>query len=177
MDHLLFLLLLWPQVANAAPDIPALPGVYLRSGDLQWIRVEPASLADTRTKGLELFLEAGGIERPDITIVYRGARAPMQLSVPRPTLYVRGIGSPADAVMVQLTRRKDSRTLQTSASAVASDNKGGFRKKEIQSATVTVFADDAFSVTPDKDLKPGEYLLLLSLTHPGFDFGITPPKK
>jgi hypothetical protein len=172
-----FLLLLLLQAANAAPAIPASPGVYFRSGDSQWVKIESASLADTRTKGLELFLETGGLYSPDMTIIYQGARAPMQLTVLRPTLYVRGIGSPSDAIMVQLTRRKDSRTLQTSASAVASDNKGGFRKKEIQSATVTVFADDAFSVTPDKDLKPGEYLLLLSLTHPGFDFGITPPKK
>ena len=177
MSHLGFLLLLLLQAAKPAPAIPASPGVYLRSGDAQWIKIEPASLADTQTRGMDLFILTDGLYSPEMTIVYRGAAAPLQLSVPRPTFYVRGIGSPGNAVMVQLTRRKDSRTVQTSASAVASDNKGGFRKKEIQSATVTAFADDAFSVTPDNDLKPGEYLLLLSLTHPGFDFGIAGPKK
>jgi hypothetical protein len=170
-----FLLLLLLQAAKPAPDIPASPGAYLRSGDSQWTRIEPASLADTRTKGMDLFLQTGGFYNPDITIVFRGARAPLQISVPRPTFYIRGIGSARDALIVQVTSRKDSRTLQTSASAVATDNKGGFRKKEIQSATVTIYADDSFSIEPDKDLKSGEYLLLLSLTHVGFDFGILPP--
>ncbi len=179
MNYLGFLLLLLMQAAKPAPapDIPASAGVYLRSGDSQWTRIEPASLADTRTKGLELFLQTGGFYNPDMTIVYRGARAPLQIPVSRPTFYVRGIGSARDVIIVQVTSRKDSRTLQTSASAVAADNKGGFRKKEIQSTMVTVYADDSFSITPDKDLKSGEYLLLLSLTHVGFDFGIILPKK
>jgi hypothetical protein len=177
MNYLGFLLLLLLQAAKPAPDIPASAGVYFRSGDSQWIRIEPAFLADTRTKGLELFIQTGGFYNPDMTIVYRGARAPLQIPLSRPTFYVRGIGSAQDAIIVQLTSRKDSRTLQTSASAVASDNKGGFRKKEIQSTTVTVHADDSFSITPDNDLRSGEYLLLLSLTHAGFDFGIAPPKK
>jgi hypothetical protein len=179
MGYLSFFLLLLLQAAKPAPapDIPASPGVHLRSGDSQWIRIEPASLVDTRTKGMDLFLQTGGFYNPDMTIVYRGARAPMQISEPRPTFYVRGIGSARDAIIVQLTGRKDSRTLQTSASAVAADNKGGFRKKEIQSLTGTVYADDSFSITPDRDLKSGEYLLLLSLTNVGFDFGINTPRK
>ena len=177
MSYAGFLVLLLLQAAKPAPDIPASPGVYVRAVDSQWIRIEPASLVDTQTKGVDLFIQTDGFYSPEMTIVYRGAAAPLRLSVARPTFYVRGIGSPSNAIMVQLTRRKDSRTLQTSASAVATDNKGGFRKKEIQSATVTTYTDDTFSVTPDRDLKPGEYLLLLSLTHAGFDFGISLPKK
>jgi hypothetical protein len=178
MNYSGFLLLLLQAVSpQPAPGLPDSPGVYFQQVGPTWKKVEPASLADTRTKGMDLFIQTGGFFSPNMTIVYKGSRAPTQISLPRPTFYVRRLGSPRDVILVQLTPKKDSRTLQTSANEVASDNKGGFNRKEIQSATVTAHAEDLFSITPDKDLKPGEYLLLLSLTDAGFDFSITLPKK
>jgi hypothetical protein len=168
------MLCLLTQTAQPAPpsDLPAAPGVYHRQDGARWAVIEPAVIADTKTKGMDLFLETGGFYSPDLTVIYQGAQAPTPIPETRPVFYVRGIGSAKDAVIVLLTRKKDSRTLQTSAAAAASDNKGGFVKKDIRNVTVTVFSDNSFAVTPDDPLKPGEYLLLLGLAHAGFDFGV-----
>jgi hypothetical protein len=80
-------------------------------------------------------------------------------------------------MIVQLSRRKDSRTVESSSSAAAVDNKGGFKQKDIRNVTVTINTDDSFSVTPSAELKPGEYLLLFGHTDLAFDFGIQPAKK
>jgi hypothetical protein len=80
-------------------------------------------------------------------------------------------------MIILVTRKKDSRTLQSSSNAAGVDNKGGFKKRDIQSVTVTIYADNSYAVIPDADLKPGEYLLLLGFAHAGFDFGIVPAKR
>jgi hypothetical protein len=43
--------------------------------------------------------------------------------------------------------------------------------------TVTVYKDDSFSVTPEQNLQPGEYLLVFGHANTGFDFGIAKPSN
>jgi hypothetical protein len=178
MSYLGLLLILAVQAAKPvpAPDMPAGPGVYVRQVDSHWAKIEPASLADTKSNGLGLFIESGGFYSPNMTVVYKGARAPAQIAVARPTFFVRGVGSAGEVTMVLLTRKRDTRTLETSAADASADNKGGFRKRDLQGVTAMEYADGSYSITPDHDLKSGEYLLLLGLAYAGYDFGVIQAK-
>ena len=179
MISLVFLLALLNQVPKPAPvpGMPVAPGVYYKQTDGQWFKLEYAVMADMKGKGLGGFLETDGYLKLDITVSYPGAQARLQIPTPRPAFFVRATGAAKDAMIVQLTRGKDRRTIQTSSSATSLENKGGFKKQEIQHVNVVVYADESFSVTPQDDLKPGEYLLVFGYANTGFDFGITRPKK
>ena len=167
------------QAAKPAP-VPGLPtpaGVYIRQDDAKWIKLDQPVTAKSKTKGMGLFIETDGLSGLGMTTVYYGAEASLEISATRPILYVRGAGSPKEAVIVQLTRKKDSRLLQTSKSDATVENKGGFRKADIRRVTVSVYSDDSFSVTPENELKPGEYLLLFGNSGGAFEFGITAAKR
>lgn len=179
MNCLSLLLLVLAQGAKPAPvpGMPAAAGVYYRQGDARWIKLESPAMADMKTRGMGLFIQTDGLSNLGMTAVYRGAQAPVRISDARPTFYVRGAGSAKDAMIVQLTRKKDSRTLQTSSSDATVENKGGFKKEEIHKVTVTAYSDESFSVTPEEALKPGEYLIVFGYATAGFDFGIDLGKK
>ena len=179
MAILSLLLVLVAQTEKAAlpPGMPTVPGVYCRQGDLPWTKMESAAVSDMKTKGMDSFIRTDGYMNLNMTIIYAGSRAPLQITAPRPAFYVRGLGFAKDAVIAQLSRAKDSRTLQTVSSAGGVDNKLGVKKSELRSSTVTVYADDSFSIVPDEDLKPGEYILLFGNANTGYDFAITTPKR
>lgn len=175
----LVLLFLSMQAAKPAP-VPGMPeaaGVYFRQDDAQWIKIEPAAMADMKSKGMGDFLDTAGYTNLDVIVTYQGAQAKLQIAAQRPTFYVRGVGSAKDAMIVHLTRKKDNRTVRTASSAATTENRGGFRKEEIEPVTITIYSDDSFSVAPDQDLKPGEYLLAFSYANAGFDFGVNRAKK
>ncbi len=167
------------QAAKPAPvqGLPTPAGVYYRGGDGKWIKLDQPVTAKSKTKGMGLFIETDGLSDVDMTTVYYGAEASLEISNLRPILYVRSVGSPKDAVIVQLTRKKDTRVLQTSKSDATVENKGGFKRADIRRVTVTVYSDESYSVTPENELKPGEYLLLFGNSGGAFEFGITAARK
>ena len=179
MSLLLMLLFLSMQAEKPAPPqgMPSDPGVFLRQSDGQWLKLAQVPAAEMKTKGLGTYLETDGLSNLAVTIVYKGAKAPLQIASARPTLYVRGVGSAADAMIVKFSRQKESRTLQSSSSAGNVENRGGFNRKDIQMTSVLIYSDHSFSVTPQQDLKPGEYLFLFGFANSGFDFGVVPAKK
>jgi hypothetical protein len=174
---LLLVLVVQAEKAPLPPGMPTAPGVYCRQGDLPWTKMESATVSDMKTKGMDTFIRTDGYMNLSMTIIYAGSRAPLQIAALRPAFYVRGAGAAKDAVIAQLSRAKDSRTLQTVSSAGGVDNKLGIKKNELRNSTVIVYADDSFSVVPDEDLKPGEYVLLFGSANTGYDFAVTTPKK
>jgi hypothetical protein len=179
MRFLGLMLLCLMQLAKPAP-VPGLPeaaGVYFRQDNTEWIKIETAVMAAMKSKGMGEFLETDGYTNLDMLVTYEGAQAKLQIPMPRPTLYVRGAGSAKDAMIVSLTRKKDSRTVRTASSVATVENRAGFRKDEIQRVTVTVYSDNSFAVTPEQDLKPGEFALVFGFANAAYDFGITRPKK
>jgi hypothetical protein len=174
---LLLVLVAQAEKAPLPPGMPTAPGVYCRQGDLPWTKMESATVSDMKTKGMDTFIRTDGYMNLSMTIIYAGSRAPLQIAALRPAFYVRGAGAAKDAVIAQLSRAKDSRTLQTVSSAGGVDNKLGIKKNELRNSTVIVYADDSFSVVPDEDLKPGEYVLLFGSANTGYDFAVTTPKK
>jgi hypothetical protein len=159
------------------PGLPEAAGVYFRQSNTVWIKLETAVMAAMKSKGMGEYLETAGYTSLDMLVTYAGAQAKVQFPVPKPIFYVRGAGSSKDAMIVSLTRKKDSRTVQTATSAATVENRAGFKKDEIRSVIVTVYSDNSFSVTPEQNLKPGEYALVFGFANAAYDFGITRPQK
>ena len=107
-----------------------------------------------------------------MNIACRGPRATMRILLPKPMFYVRGIGPAKDAMLIRLTEKKDSRVFKTSFSNVTVENKGGYRKGDISKLDAIQYPDGSFSVSPEKALAPGEYLLVFSSASTAYDFGI-----
>jgi hypothetical protein len=157
--------------------MPADKGVYHRQDDGGWARLNPARIGEVNAEGVELFIDTGGYTSLGMKGVLEAARASFRISTPRPVFYVRGVGIPEDALLIQLKRERNRRIYQTSSADAAIDNKGGFRKKDIRKTAVIVYSDTFFSVTPEQALKPGEYLLLFGYANAGYDFGIDAAEK
>jgi len=170
------LLLLQTTQAAPPPGIPDPPGVYFRQDEKSWTSLQKAVISATTADGLELFVETGGYTDLGLEAVIQGAKARARFFTPRPTLYVRGAGTPADLTIIQLSRKKRSRTFRTSSGDSTLGNKAGFRKEDIRKISARAYSDGTFSVIPDTDLKPGEYLLVFRDAGNSFDFGIEPKK-
>jgi hypothetical protein len=174
MNSLSVLLWFVFQLAKAAP-VPGLPteeGVYYRPDGAKWVHLAPAPVADTKTRGLGMYIETDGLTNLEMSIVCRGAQASLRISNPKPTFYVRGIGPSNDMMLVQLTRKKNSRTIRTSSSDSTVTNKEGFRRTDVRKLKLTEYTDGTYSATPEENLKKGEYLLVFGTATAGFDFGI-----
>jgi hypothetical protein len=171
---IIFLFLLQTVKPDPMPGVPAETGIYCRLGNA-WKRLEPAAMADMKAKGVGLFLETDGLTGLDLTIHYQGPQAKVQVREPKPTFFARGVGAANTAMIVQLSVKKDSRTIQTSSLDATLNNKGGFKKEAIRSVSVIVYKDDSFSISPEQSLRPGEYLLVFGPANTGFDFGVARP--
>ncbi len=174
MSALSLLVLLLAQAPKPPPvaGLPAPDGVYYRQGYGKWVKLTPAPVTNMKTKGMGTFIDTEGLSNLGMQVVYKGPRAAVQIEERLPTFYARGTGSSADIVLVQLTQRKDSRSIHASSAAATIENKGGFRKDDIRKVTVTVYSDGSFSITPEAELKPGEYLLAFGYATTGYDFGV-----
>jgi hypothetical protein len=161
------------QVGQSAqtPQIPAVPGIYFMQDDGKWVGIPKAS-AEARAKGLALFVETGGYTNLGTDVALPGAKSAIRIAAPRPVFYVREVGRSKDVILIQLKQKGESRTFRTSSGDATVENKNGFRKADIRKAAVTEYPDGTFSITPERELKPGEYMLVLGDTAAGFDFGI-----
>jgi hypothetical protein len=162
------------QVLDSNPShaVPQAPGIYYRQNDEDWISLRPAVIADASAKGMELFVYTGAYTDLTMSITCLGPRSSVRIPPGKPAFYVRGIGPAKDAMLVRLKKKKESRTFKTTFSSVTVENKGGFNKKDIYKLTVSDLPDGSFSVSPEKDLTPGEYLLVFGNASTAYDFGI-----
>lgn len=168
---ILFIFLAQSAKPEPPPGLPAEEGIYIRQAG-GWDKLQPASMDEMKPKGVGLFLETDGLTGLDLTMNYPGAHAGLQIATRQPVFYVRGAGPAKDALIVELSQKKDSRTIKTSSLDATVENKGGFRKADIRRVAVTEYSDGSFSVTPVEILKPGEYLLVFGHAITGRDFGI-----
>jgi hypothetical protein len=173
MQHLgiLFLFLQVAQTATA-PGIPAPPGVYYLQDYGKWASLAVAPIAKTTTKGLDLFVETGGYTNLETDVICQGARAATRFLVSRPAFYVRGIASANDAALIEFKQEKEKRTFHKSSANVTAENRLGVRKSAVRKTTVITYPGGIFSITPEAQLKPGEYLLVLGDAAKSYDFGI-----
>jgi len=171
-----WLLLFQAAPPSPVPRIPDSPGVYYCQGDRACISLPKAPILETRTKGLELFVDTGGYSNLGINVTCSGAKASTRISVPKPTFYVRAVGPSSDIMIIQLTKKSQSRTFHTSSGSSTVENKEGFKKTDIRKTAVAAYSEGVVSVRPEVDLKAGEYLLVVGTPENSFDFGIDPGK-
>ncbi len=173
MTFLLMILALAQTPKPAPPQgMPAGPGVFYAQSSGKWTKLDPAFVDHSKVKGMDAYIDTDGYTALNMTYEYLGASAPLQLTGRQPVFYARGVGSPQYAQIVQLAKKRNSRTIRTVAQEMSVSNRGGFKRDEIRPVTVTALSDGSYSITPVNDLKPGEYLLALGSAVTGFDFGI-----
>lgn len=179
MSHLALLLCLFLQESKPAPiaGAPAAAGIYFRQAESQWQTMEAAAMADMKSKGISDFINTAGYTNLAMVVTYRGVRAGLQIPAAKPAFFVRGAGSAKDAMIIALAPSQDTRSVRTDSAAASVGNRAGFRKEDIRNVTATIFSDGSFLVTPDDDLKPGEYALVFGFPNTAYDFGITRSKK
>jgi hypothetical protein len=85
--------------------------------------------------------------------------------------------SERDIVLVRFDKKKDHRELQMTSGASVFTFKAGFSKEKTPDIVVNRISESVFTITPQQDLAPGEYLLTFGLGASGFDFGITVVQK
>jgi hypothetical protein len=177
MQYLCVLVFFFSQLADLSPipDLPSAPGIYFHRKDAQWSNLQTIHLSGMKTKGLKQYMQTEGYIRFKTDFVCNGAHAPIRIADPRPVFYVRSIGSPANAMLVQFTQKKNLRLVHASPSEATIDNKIGFKREIICKVRIDAYSDKSFSITPQGNLKPGEYLLIFGNMTTGYDFGIDKP--
>jgi hypothetical protein len=173
---ILILYLVQAAISTPVPAVPDASGVYYLQDKANWISLHPAVFSDAKAQGMKLFVDTGGYTNLGMNVTCPGARASVRMPVRKPTLYIRGVGSAKDAMVVRLKQKKDSRVFKTSFSNVTVQNKAGFQKKDIRKLRAVEYPDGSFSVTPEEELAPGEYLLVFGSPASGYDFGIDEAK-
>jgi hypothetical protein len=171
--YLCLLLLLLLQLPSAPSDMPPDPGIYFRQA-AKWLGLKTAQVSGTDTKGLGAYIQTGGFTSLQMDVECLGPRSLTRIPVPKPVFYVRGIGLPGDALIVRFDKKKNSRNVRAILSDSNSANKAGFTKNSIRRVDTAIFPDKSFSITPQEELKPGEYLLTFGKVNNSFDFGIDP---
>jgi len=158
------------------PPVPEAPGIYYLQ-QTKWIPLQPAVVADANAKGMELFVYTGGYTDLGMNVACKGARAAIRIRDAKPVFHVRDIGSVQDAMLIRMTRKKDSRVFKTSFSNVTVDNKGGFDKRDVFNLSGSDEPGGVISLSPEKSLPPGEYLLVFGNASKAYDFGIDKSKS
>jgi len=157
------------QNAAEPPD----HGAYYKAKD-GWQKLELLTTSGSNIHVNALTLHGGNKQ------LYRGAEAPVQLTDRRPVFYIKTTPdkeqqlavAARDTVIVLLTKREDHRELQTVKTGLLGV-KAGYDKKIMPDVTLHSINNLMFTVTPNQDLAPGEYLLTWNaMGSVGYDFGV-----
>jgi hypothetical protein len=171
---------LTPVSDDATPkDMQSLSDGFYYKASQGWQKLSPISMAGGGAKHVEKMFVPG--LTPQFVWTFRGAEAPVQISERRPTFCVKESAAMAniegrterDLIIVRFDKRKDHRELQTTNGGNMFTFKAGLSKDRTPDVTVKPIADGTFTVTPNEDLRPGEYMLTFGgLGYSGYDFGI-----
>lgn len=154
---------------------PQRPGAYYRSPE-GWQQMEQI-LSFSRAHPLIL---APMVVRPR-ALRFRGAEASLKITNPRPVFLLKSVplpggGSARDVVLAKLDARKDYRDLPVMPGRTVFHSHDALPASHIVEVTVNAESPDVFSITPTKDLRPGEYILTFGMGEVGgYDFEVLPP--
>ena len=160
-------------------DVQSLADGFYYQSSQGWKMLEPISMAGGGLKHVGKMFVPG--LTPQMVWTFRGAEAPVQIEDKRPTFCIKELPSLAsvagrserDLVIVRFDKKKDRRELQTTNGGNMFTFKAGLSKDRTPDITTKTIADGVFIVTPNEDLKPGEYMLTFgALGNTGYDFGV-----
>jgi hypothetical protein len=151
------------------------PGIFLDQ-DGKVSELSPAAYSGTQS--------SNSMVKANIFWTFRGSRSPVQLSTNHPNFrLVCGHGNlnllmlcgatrhPSDLIIVRLDEKLDHREARTITGSMFGGH-SGFDSKKTTTATAVKQDDGSWEISPDKDLKAGEYLITTGTQPQGFDFGI-----
>lgn len=160
------------------PGWPTDPGVYYGSTG-HFLALEQQMMSGGGLKHAAKIFVPG--LTPQMVYTFRGRHAPLQLADARPVFYivqtpatvvVPGL-SPQDAVLVRLKDAKGRREVQVTSGGSILTFKAGFSPEQTPRIKVSRVTPFLFTITPESDLKPGEYMLIFGGTGmEGYGFGV-----
>jgi hypothetical protein len=166
------------QSRNDDPSLAGLsdqPGVYYKA-PAGWARLDTASPPRVKTNGVAKTFLTWGIAPATAAHVYSGAQASLQAAERKPGFYVRGFTvSDRTALIVRVEKKSRDREVRI-GSLSAFNARTGYREQDARKVKVTSIAGDVSIITPETELEPGEYILLLdsSASDYAYDFGVKP---
>jgi hypothetical protein len=159
------------------------PGIYSdQNGTLS--ELSPAAYSGVQS--------SSSIVKASFFWTFRGNHSPVQLSTSRPQfrlacgltggvplLMLCGptLKQPTNLIIVRLDEKSDHREARTLSGNALGGAHSGFDAKKTTTATAVKREDGSWEVSPDGDLKPGEYLITTGTQPQGFDFGIQAASK
>lgn len=161
---------------------PIEPGVYVQHGD-HWDKLYVANSSGIRMSGPAGTMFSYGIASMKTIMIFRDPTAPIKTFGARPVFYVVGptLTAPRDMLIVRLNQKKDHRELQIGKANAYTGAKIEYSASDTIEVTVTD-SDGARTITPNADLKPGEYILFVGTPTPmpagygGYDFSVVTEK-
>lgn len=152
------------------------PGVYVDKGGAL-SELNPAAYSGTQS--------SNSIVKANIFWTFRGSHSAVQLPIDRPqfrlvcghpgtvplVIICGPTLQPSDLIIVRLDEKSDHREARMATGSMFGGH-GGFDLKKTITATVVKRDDGSWEVSPEKELKPGEYLITTGVQPQGFDFGI-----
>jgi hypothetical protein len=169
------------QNVAAPQDVQLLSDGFYYKTSQGWQKLEPLAMSGGGAKHIGKMFVPG--LTPQFVWTFRDAESPAQIVDKRPTFCVKeypALGNTAgrsgrDLLIVRFDKKKDHRELQTTNGGNMFTFKAGISKDRTPEITTKTLADGIFMVTPNQDLKPGEYMVTFSaLGNSGYDFGIRP---
>jgi hypothetical protein len=152
-------------------------GLYYKSAQ-GWNKLDVTSSSGFRTTHGASAL--AGVP-PGAVRLYDGSEAPNQFENRRPVFGIRVDASRPDVpgftvrdlLMVRVAKKKDHRELQIMRGGFAS-LRVGLSSKDIVEVTLTTVAGRTFTLAPQNDLAPGEYVITFRGANgtAGYDFGV-----
>jgi hypothetical protein len=144
-----------------------------------WQKLQPITMSGGGLKHAGKMFVPG--LTPQMVWTFRDAESPAQIADKRPTFYIKELPALAniaglsgrDLLIVRFDKKKDHRELQTTNGGNMFTFKAGLSKDRMPDITTKAIADGIFTVTPNEDLQPGEYMITFSsIGYSGYDFGI-----
>lgn len=169
------------QDAAVPQDVQSLSAGFYYKTSQGWQKLEPLAMAGGGLKHVGKMFVPG--LTPQMVWMFRDAESPVQIVDKKPTFCVKELPQLADIagrsgrdlLIVHFDKKKDHRELQTTSGGNMFTFKAGLSKDRMPDITTKTLADGIFIVTPNEDLKPGEYMVTFSaLGNSGYDFGIKP---
>lgn len=164
---------------TASRDVEALSAGFYYKTAQGWQKLEPISLAGGGLKHVGKMFVPG--LTPQMVWTFRGAESPIQIEDKRPTFCIKEFPELAGVagrsqhalLIVRFDTKKDHRELQTTNGGNVFTFKSGLSKDRMPDITTKTVSDGVFMVTPNEDLKPGEYMITFdAVGTDGYDFGV-----
>ena len=167
------------QDAVVLKDVQTLTDGFYYKTPQGWQKLEPITMSGGGLKHAGKMFVPG--LTPQMVWTFRGAESPAQFADKRPMFCVKELPAVAnvagrsgrDLLLVRFDKKKDHRELQTTKGGNMFTFKAGLSKDRMPDVTTKTLDDGIFIVTPNEDLKPGEYMVTFAaLGNTGYDFGI-----